>query len=78
MNTIKFSATGGDAPSSRKKTKQPAGADKAARDVSRAMSPSLSIVGIGESAGGLEAYTRLLQHLSANTGMGFVLVQHLD
>ena len=36
------------------------------------------IVGIGASAGGLEAFTHLLQHLPADTGMAFVLVQHLD
>ncbi|MDN5871372.1 MAG: chemotaxis protein CheR, partial [Nitrococcus sp.] len=36
------------------------------------------IVGIGASAGGLEAFTELLKHLPADTGMGFVLVQHLD
>jgi two-component system, chemotaxis family, CheB/CheR fusion protein len=36
------------------------------------------IVGIGASAGGLEAFTELLKHLPQDTGMGFVLVQHLD
>lgn len=36
------------------------------------------IVGIGASAGGLEAFTDLLKHLPADTGLGFVLVQHLD
>ncbi|BDA71031.1 Signal Transduction Histidine Kinase (STHK) with CheB and CheR activity [Calothrix sp. PCC 7716] len=36
------------------------------------------IVGIGASAGGLEAFTQLLQHLPTDTGMGFVLVQHLS
>ena len=36
------------------------------------------IVGIGASAGGLEAFTQLLQALPADTGMAFVLVQHLD
>ena len=36
------------------------------------------IVGIGASAGGLEAFTRLIQSLPDNTGMAFVLVQHLD
>ncbi|MDQ3775724.1 MAG: EAL domain-containing protein [Pseudomonadota bacterium] len=36
------------------------------------------IVGIGASAGGLEAFTQLLAHLPARTGMAFVLVQHLD
>src|SRR5437773_8331966 len=36
------------------------------------------VVGVGASAGGLEAFTQLLKHLPADTGMGFVLVQHLD
>ena len=36
------------------------------------------VVGIGASAGGLEAFTHLLEHLPADTGMGFVFVQHLD
>src|SRR5688572_10558552 len=35
------------------------------------------IVGIGASAGGLEAFEQLLKALPPNTGMGFVLVQHL-
>ncbi|MCU0863389.1 MAG: ATP-binding protein [Planctomycetes bacterium] len=37
----------------------------------------LPIVGIGASAGGLEAFTQLLLALPADTGMAFVLVQHL-
>src|SRR5262249_60650335 len=36
------------------------------------------IVGIGASAGGLEAFTELVKNLPLSTGMGFVLVQHLD
>jgi two-component system CheB/CheR fusion protein len=36
------------------------------------------IVGIAASAGGLEAFTQLLRHLPIDTGMGFVLIQHLD
>ncbi len=39
---------------------------------------SFPIVGIGASAGGLEAFTLLLRALPLDTGMGFVLVQHLD
>lgn len=39
---------------------------------------SITIVGVGASAGGLEAFTELLAHLPLDTGMGFVLVQHLD
>ena len=37
-----------------------------------------SIVGVGASAGGLEAFTQLLKHLPTDTGMAFVLIQHLD
>jgi len=36
------------------------------------------IVGIGASAGGLEAFSELLHQLPEKTGMAFVLVQHLD
>ena len=36
------------------------------------------IVGIGASAGGLEAFRQLLQNLPADTGAAFVLVQHLS
>ena len=36
-----------------------------------------AIVGVGASAGGLEAFTKLIENLPANTGMGFVLVQHM-
>jgi two-component system CheB/CheR fusion protein len=38
---------------------------------------SFPIVGVGASAGGLEALTQLLKALPADTGMAFVLVQHL-
>jgi two-component system CheB/CheR fusion protein len=36
------------------------------------------IVGVGASAGGLEAFTELLTALPLNTGMAFVLIQHLE
>jgi two-component system CheB/CheR fusion protein len=36
------------------------------------------LVGIGASAGGLEAFSQLLQGLPDDTGMAFVLVQHLE
>jgi two-component system CheB/CheR fusion protein len=36
------------------------------------------VVGVGASAGGLEAFTELLNALPVSTGMAFVLVQHLD
>jgi two-component system CheB/CheR fusion protein len=39
---------------------------------------SFPVVGVGASAGGLEAFSQLLSALPDNTGMAFVLVQHLD
>jgi two-component system CheB/CheR fusion protein len=36
------------------------------------------IVGVGASAGGLEAFTQLLKALGSGTEMAYVLVQHLD
>jgi two-component system, chemotaxis family, CheB/CheR fusion protein len=51
--------------------------DTDARDGPRAAG-SFPIVGIGASAGGLEAFSALLKNLPLDTGMGFVLVQHLD
>lgn len=35
------------------------------------------VVGIGASAGGLEALQQLLTYLPSNTGMAFVIIQHL-
>src|SRR5687767_7646193 len=36
------------------------------------------IVGVGASAGGLNAYIELLRALPSDTGMAYVLVQHMD
>jgi len=38
----------------------------------------LPIIGIGTSAGGLETLGRFLSHVPKNSGMAFVIVQHLD
>src|SRR5687767_9358161 len=43
-----------------------------------AESGGLPIVGVGASAGGLEAFTQMLRALPVDTGMAFVLVQHLS
>ncbi len=40
-------------------------------------SSEFPIVGIGASAGGLEAFRTLLEFLPVETGLGFVIVQHL-
>jgi two-component system CheB/CheR fusion protein len=42
------------------------------------VSPPVPIVAIGASAGGLEAVSRLFDALPAQTGMAFVIVQHLE
>lgn len=47
------------------------------RNPEKAVKPT-RIVGIGASAGGLEAFTELLRHLPTNAGVAYVLVQHLD
>ncbi len=36
------------------------------------------VAGIAASAGGLEAFTELIRHLPTDTGMAFVLIQHLS
>src|SRR5208282_4169315 len=39
---------------------------------------SFPVVGLGASAGGLDAFRRLLAVLPPGTGMAFILIQHLD
>src|ERR1700751_4192527 len=39
---------------------------------------SFPVVGLGASAGGLDAFRRLLTALPPRTGMAFILIQHLD
>ncbi|MBC8770580.1 PAS domain S-box protein [Arenibacter sp. BSSL-BM3] len=60
----------------------PIKADKSKEDNStdsrNFLSDDFHIVGIGTSAGGLEAMKSLLNHLSPKTGMAFILVQHLS
>jgi two-component system CheB/CheR fusion protein len=44
----------------------------------KAKRSSFVVVGVGASAGGLEAFTELLKPLPSKTGMAFVLIPHLD
>ena len=39
---------------------------------------SFPIVGIGASAGGVEAFKRFFEHMPPDSGMAFVLIPHLD
>src|SRR5262245_14106572 len=59
-------------PSTRRKAR-PRG-----KQSSRPEARQLPIVGIGASAGGLDALERLLKSLPAGGGMAFLVVQHLD
>jgi two-component system, chemotaxis family, CheB/CheR fusion protein len=54
--------------------RKPATAAKAPQIIPESDFP---IVGIGASAGGLDAFSHLLQPLPQDTGMAFVLIQHL-
>ncbi len=47
-------------------------------DISPPRGNPFPVVGVGASAGGLEAFEQFLSGLSEGTGMAFVLVQHLD
>ena len=51
---------------------------KTAVQLKAMMEPTRLIVGIGASAGGLEAFRIFFAKMPARTGMVFVLVQHLD
>ncbi len=57
--------------------KRPDGRGKSSGTDASASLP-FRVVGIGASAGGLEACTSLLKSLPANSGMAFIVVQHLD
>ena len=50
------------------------------KPAAKGVGPSLGfpIVAIGASAGGLEAFMHFMSALPADTGMAFILVQHLD
>ena len=67
-----------------KKKSSPAGRQKKPAQVVSPETPvsqarvSFPIVGIGASAGGLEALEHFLSAVPKNSGMAFVIVQHLD
>ncbi|HLY60551.1 MAG TPA: chemotaxis protein CheB [Terriglobia bacterium] len=66
------------ARSSRKISKARAGKKRKHEKQIKKAFHSFTVVGIGASAGGLDAFERLLKHLPSNLGMAYVLVQHLD
>ena len=64
-------------PSPGRRLRKPAKSHPRPRPISPA-SDSFPIIGIGASAGGLEALEHFLSHVPTNSGMAFVIVQHLD
>src|ERR1035437_3632090 len=60
-----------------RRQKKPATAARKTTPVSPA-GVSFPVVGIGASAGGLEAIEHFLLHVPKNSGLAFVIVQHLD
>ncbi len=48
------------------------------RKIATTPTGSFPVVAVGASAGGLEAYTDFFHALPVDTGMAFVLIQHLD
>ena len=73
-----------DNPSLSKLSASPASADAALTQAglpqvtSEAVGSIFPIVGIGASAGGLKAVSTLLAEVGTQTGMAFVVIQHLD
>ncbi len=62
------------------KAKSPvkAAAPESAQGTNQASTGGFPIVGIGASAGGLEAFEQFFRHIPPDSGMAFVLVSHLD
>ncbi|MBV8674112.1 MAG: hypothetical protein JOZ33_11805, partial [Acidobacteriaceae bacterium] len=65
-----------------KATEEPASRDHPAQGHQHSQTserkPVFPIVGIGASAGGLEAFTAFLHSLSPDLGMAYIFVPHLD
>jgi len=59
------------------KKSQPKAGTKADRKQQNNQNDLFPVVAIGASAGGLEAFIQLLSHLSIDTGMAFVIIQHM-
>src|ERR1035441_6216874 len=70
--------TGNQLPGEVRKKRQMTSTKAAAAVGESAASHDPVVVCVGASAGGLEAFTEFLNHLPGDTGMAFVLIQHLD
>ena len=62
----------------KRKGSSPKAATRSKHSTPHSAAKSCPVVGVGASAGGLEAFLQLLKHLPKKTGLAFALVQHLD
>ena len=62
----------------RVKTSKPKSKVSTKRKTSAKVTDMFPIVGIGASAGGLEALEQFLSNVPENSGMAYVVIQHLD
>ena len=74
VDGIMKSKSGSKTPPRKKKRRPAAISDTGSRPTEKAF----PIVGIGASAGGLEALEQFLKHVPSESGMAFVIVQHMD
>src|SRR5262245_33400850 len=72
----KVVAPNSPAPSKRSANEEPLRPASEQNDNASAPTATFPVVGIGASAGGLEALQELLDHMPADTGMAFVVVTH--
>src|SRR5688572_6122788 len=66
------------ASSSKQKTAKPRASKKNVEEKKAAGIKPFPVVGIGSSAGGLEAFTTFLENLEPHLGMAYVYIQHLS
>jgi two-component system CheB/CheR fusion protein len=72
-----YAETQSTAPRMSTQPRAKSGKPRSAKPATTGPRPSFPVVGVGASAGGLEAFSQLLQGLPSDTGLAFVLVQHL-
>jgi len=65
-------------PKKSEKKKKPPAAERSAIDSAKDQPPAFHVVGVGASAGGLEALNGFFGAMPADSAMAFVVVQHLD
>ncbi|HKQ79381.1 MAG TPA: chemotaxis protein CheB, partial [Blastocatellia bacterium] len=77
-HTTRAPQTGTNAQADEAVERSESDAQAARAEVQQVGNDLVAVVGVGASAGGLEAFIRLLKQLPVDTGMAFVLVMHLD